>query len=400
MSHALIDGAARRQPRSSRRGLLESSFAHLFTQFVYPQIWEDPIVDMAALELNDDSRMISIASGGCNIMSYLTRRPCRVIAVDLNPAHLALLDLKLTAARHMTSHAQFFRFFGQANDARNVSLFDLELADRISSESRDFWSSRTLLGRRRIDMFKTGLYREGLLGRSLLAARLVCRLHGRDLDKLSNTRSHDELLAAYEAEVAPVFESRLMKTLFKLPAVLFGLGIPPRQFDVLTEDCPDEPHKVLAERTKQLLTAFPLDQNYFAHQALTQRYGRSLPPYLETENFATISKAAPAVDLRHDTITEVLDGEPANALDSFVLLDAQDWMNGEQLSDLWRAMGRTAVPGARMIYRTAGRQIPSFDEIPPSVRADWRRLDDRSAELHAQDRSGIYGGFHIYEKRP
>ena len=107
MSLALIDKAARAESRATGRGLLESGFAHMFTSFVYPQIWEDPVVDMEALGIGPHSRIAAIASGGCNVMSYLTRNPARVIAVDLNPAHLALLDLKRVAARHVRNHAEF-----------------------------------------------------------------------------------------------------------------------------------------------------------------------------------------------------------------------------------------------------------------------------------------------------
>jgi len=49
LSRALIETAARSHPRTSKRGLLESLFAQLFTGFVYPQIWEDPRVDLEAL---------------------------------------------------------------------------------------------------------------------------------------------------------------------------------------------------------------------------------------------------------------------------------------------------------------------------------------------------------------
>ena len=399
MSYALIDGAARAQSLASKRGLLESSFAHLFTKFVYPQIWEDPVVDIAALKLNEHSRMIAITSGGCNVMNYLTKKPRRLVAVDLNPAHLALLDLKVTAARHLAKHSDFFRFFGQASDRANVTLYDDLLADRIQPESRDFWSSRSITGRRRIDAFRTGLYRKGLLGRTLTFGHWVCRLHGADLTKLQNAHDKEALLNAYDKEVRPVFDSWMVKLLTKMPVSLFGLGIPPRQFDALKADGNGSLHQLLAERTERLLTSFPLDDNYFAHQALTHRYGRALPPYLEAGNFAIIKREAPSVEMRHAMITDVLNGEEPHALDAFVLLDAQDWMNGQQITGLWRGIDRAATTGARFIYRSGGEQAPAFNELPTSIIENWQRLDALSAELHDQDRSGVYGAFHVFEKR-
>ena len=38
---------------------------------------------------------MTIASGGCNTLSYLVANPARVTAVDLNGAHVALTRLKL-----------------------------------------------------------------------------------------------------------------------------------------------------------------------------------------------------------------------------------------------------------------------------------------------------------------
>ena len=42
------------------------------SRLVYPQIWEDPEVDLAALSLAPDDRVVTIASGGCNVLTYLT----------------------------------------------------------------------------------------------------------------------------------------------------------------------------------------------------------------------------------------------------------------------------------------------------------------------------------------
>ena len=101
MANALVRDAALHAAAASKRGILERVFARMFDSLVYAQIWEDPEVDLAALELGLTSRVVTIASGGCNAMSYLVADPAHVQAVDLNPAHVALLKLKLAAARHL-----------------------------------------------------------------------------------------------------------------------------------------------------------------------------------------------------------------------------------------------------------------------------------------------------------
>ena len=41
--------------------LLDKAFAFAFRGLVYAQIWDDPVVDMAGLALNADSRVVTIA---------------------------------------------------------------------------------------------------------------------------------------------------------------------------------------------------------------------------------------------------------------------------------------------------------------------------------------------------
>src|SRR3954466_2316762 len=65
----------------SKEGFSERLFALAFSGLVYPQIWEDPEIDMEAMQLGEGHRLVTIASGGCNILAYLTRSPATVDAV-------------------------------------------------------------------------------------------------------------------------------------------------------------------------------------------------------------------------------------------------------------------------------------------------------------------------------
>ena len=76
----LLSEAVHQNRALSTAGLLERTFTFAFRSMVYPQIWEDPRADMEALELTPQSRVMTIASGGCNVMSYLTANPARIIA--------------------------------------------------------------------------------------------------------------------------------------------------------------------------------------------------------------------------------------------------------------------------------------------------------------------------------
>src|SRR6201996_3463537 len=138
MTNLLLERAAHQQPAHTKRGALERLFTLMFQGFVYNQIWEDPDVDLAALELKPNHRLLTIASGGCNVLYYLAADPAKIIAVDLNTNHIALTRLKLSALETLPSYDEFFRFFGSANDKANRDAYDDFLAEHLDATTRRY----------------------------------------------------------------------------------------------------------------------------------------------------------------------------------------------------------------------------------------------------------------------
>jgi S-adenosylmethionine-diacylglycerol 3-amino-3-carboxypropyl transferase len=138
MALSTINAAVHRQDSSRKEAMLDRLFALWFTRFVYNQIWEDPAVDLAALMIDSASRVVTIASGGCNVLNYLAANPAEIVAVDLNPAHIALTRLKIGALQHLHDYESFFRFFGIARDRANVALYDAHLRAQLDDATRDF----------------------------------------------------------------------------------------------------------------------------------------------------------------------------------------------------------------------------------------------------------------------
>ena len=95
-------------------------------------------------------------------------------------------------------------------------------------------------------------------------------------------------------------------------------------------------------------------------------------------------------------MTDFLATEPAQSVDRYVLLDAQDWMSRDQLTALWREIDRTARPAARVIFRTAAEEPRLDDMLPEGLIGRWQYERELSRSLLARDRSAIYGGFHIF----
>jgi len=390
--------AVHRHRPLSPKGIEERLFILAFGGLVYPQIWEDPRVDLEALALKPGDHVVTIASGGCNVLSYLAADPGRITAVDLNPAHLALTELKLVAARRLAAHEDFARLFAAADTPANIELYDLLIASALSPEARAWWEARDVRGRRRIEMLARGLYRHGLLGRFIGLGHTIARAYGVRLEEMAATASPAEQKAWFDRHVSPLFDKALVRLVTASPLSLFGLGIPPAQYRVLSGGRPMI--EVLKERLERLATGHALKDNYFAWQAFMRRYetsaDASLPPYLERANYRALRERVRRVSLHNRSVSEVLAAAPAESVDAVVLLDAQDWMNDTQLTELWQAMAHALRPGARVIFRTAGEPSILPDRVPAPLLERWHYQAERSRALHQRDRSAIYGGFHLY----
>ena len=398
----LLSEAVHQNRALSPAGILERTFTFAFRSMVYPQIWEDPRADMEALELTPQSRMLTIASGGCNVMSYLVANPARIYAIDLNATHIALLKLKLAAAQHLPNHATFYRFFGAANDRRNVHLYNDLIAPHLDQDSRDYWEGRDLAGRRRITRFARNFYHFGLLGRFIASGHLAARVFGANPKKMLDARTIEEQREIFAREIAPAFNHPVLRWITSNRASLFGLGIPPVQYDALSGGGARPMADVLKERAERLATGFDLKDNYFAWQAFGRCYPAQgegpCPPYLDKANFLAVKSRTSRVNVVHDNMIRFLSNEPAESLDRYVLLDAQDWMDDAALNSLWQEITRTARPGARVIFRTAGEESILPGRVSDATLGHWTYEAAKSAEIHAKDRSAIYGGFHLYVK--
>lgn len=406
MAHALpasdlIEDAVVRSESSVAARLLDKAFALAFKGLVYAQIWEDPVADMAALQIGPDSRIITIASGSCNALSYLTADPASITSVDLNTAHIALGRLKIAAIRHLPDYAHVRRFIAEADAPQNVATYRDLIAPHLDEPTRRYWEGRDLVGRRRIKAFSRGIYKQGLLGNFIGAAHVLARLYRIDPAEILGAETLEDQRRFFDARFAPIFERPLVRWLTDQPASLFGLGIPPAQYDALAGE--QRMADVLRARLEKLACHFPMNDNYFAWQAFGRRYDRSasapLPPYLQEDNLPKVRERLGRLTLRHANFVQVLKESGEGSHDRYILLDAQDWMSDSQLTELWREITRTARPGSRVLFRTAAEPTLLPGRVPNAILDRWEYREEESRAATAADRSSIYGGVHLYVLR-
>lgn len=382
----------------SLRSWQNAAFRRVTKGLIYSQIWEDPVIDMEALRIESHHRVMTIGSGGCNALSYLIADPAEIIIVDINASQIALNRLKIAAMKLLPDYESFFDFFGAADKSSNVKLFDDHICANLDEDSRTYWVRRDAWGRRRIEQFSRGFYRQGVFGHLITMCHIYSRVHGTNLSAMLDVKDLNEQRDTYAREVQPLFHTPTIRALAALRPSLFGLGIPPVQYETLKAS--RSMHLVLEERAERIVCGFDLKENYFVWQFLDRGYapdgGGPLPIYLQREHFAEIRSRIDRLQVRHTSFIEQLRSLPDQHLDRYVLLDSQDWMNDQSLTELWTELTRTARPGSRVIFRTAGTASVLPGRIPAHLLERWHYEKEVSLDLLARDRSAIYGGFHLY----
>ena len=394
---------------ASKRGMLERMFTLWFRGFVYNQIWEDPRVDAEALRLGPESSLLTISSGGCNVLNYLVHQPKRIVAVDLNANHMALTRLKLAALEHLPDYDAFYKFFGYGRHNDNVPNYHRYIREHLDPLTRAFWESTDwpgkAIGPKRIGYFKRGLYEKAKLGQFFRLVHGIARTTGRDPARLVAAKTIAEQERIFDETFGPLFDNALVRWLGRQPVAVYSLGIPPSQHQAMLDEHENDGGKLFdmyKQRVRRLACGFPLDDNYFAWQAFGRRYDheqrRAVPDYLKAENYATIREMAPRVETHVASLSDQLARETPGSLNSFVLLDSQDWMPPPVIERLWSDIARVGAADTRVIFRTAGEKSPVEAALEPATREKFAYRAERSRVLHEQDRSAIYGMFHLYER--
>ena len=398
-STALHDAVHQHAP-TSLMGMQQRLFSFWFNSFIYNQIWEDPAVDLQALAITPESRILTIASGGCNVLNYLTESPAHITAIDLNPYHLSLTRLKLAAMKHLPDHAALYDFFGFADREVNLERYEQHIRPQLDAELDRFWQGRSLLGQKRIHMFRDGLYRHTRFGYFMRFLHWIARRTHYQPEKLLQATSLYEQKAIFRQHIAPFFDNALVKFLGKLPMSVFSLGIPPQQYQAMREQ--GNLIEQYRERVERLACQSPIQDNYFAWQGFSHGYDhakrQAIPPYLQADHYELIRSQLGKVDTHLGSMIEFLKQQPAHSYDRFVFLDAQDWMTDAVLTELWTEIARVGKADTRIIFRTAAAESPLETALPAALREQFVYEAETSAKLFQQDRSAIYGGFHLYRK--
>ena len=372
---------------------------------VYNTCWEDPRLDREALKLGPDDTVLVITSAGCNALDYALTEPRQIYAVDMNPRQNALLELKLSAIRHLDFES-FFDMFGTGSIPNAHKLYADKLRGSLSSWSQQYWD-------RWIKFFepdrRRSFYFCGTSGRfawliNFYIDRIVkLRPYVNELLEANNVGEQREI---YNSKVRDRFWTKSIRYAMGRDTTLSMLGVPRAQREEVERHYDGGIAGFARDCVESVMAHLPLVDNYFWRVYLTGRYTHDCcPEYLRPENFTRLKEGlVDRVNVITCSVQSFLETCPER-ISRFVLLDHMDWMSGRYFDLLeaeWQAIVDQATPHARVIWRSGGLQTDFVDRARVRVNGHPRSVGelltyhtDLARQLHRQDRVHTYGSFHI-----
>ena len=381
-----------------------------------------------ALAVGPGARVLSIASAGDNALSLLVDDPESVLAVDLNPAQLACLALRVAAFRTL-AHGEVLELVGARPSGRRAALY-ARCRPALGDGDRAFWDARPRAVASGIGTAGTfehffRLFRRVILPLAhrrstverLLAGAVPGGVAGAVPGGVAGAaggvagavpspcpspqgRGDSTGEAGLDADRAAVerrrrwydahWDSARWRLLFRVATSrgVLGRARYPTAFSQVEGGVAER----LLARVRQSVTATDPARNPYLQAALTGAPGEALPRYLRPEHYDAVRDRLDRLSWRLGALDAVL-AEPDGPFTHFNLSDVFEYLTPAQADALFARVADAAAPGARLAYWNvlADRQ-PSA-----ALRHRLVRLDALADALHATDRAPFYSAFHVDE---
>lgn len=312
-----------------------------FSYIRYSQCWEDTEVVLNALEIKPGDRCLSIASAGDNSLSLLAKAPEQVVALDLNPAQLALSALKIAGIKNLRREDLMTLLgFLPARPEKRLALYEV-LEPELPPSAHEFF-------RNNITLVEDGLAGAGKFERYFATFRkkILPIIHSKEtVEELLKPKSKEERDLFYKNRWN-TFAWKLMLKVFFSNQVMGLLGRDREFFKYVSRSLPE----FLERSIHQALVLNDPAGNPYLHWILLGEYREVLPFWLQEKNYGKIKENINKIELVNTSLEDYLKENPESKFDCFNLSDIFEYMSEAGYRNLYAALTEAANGGARLAY--------------------------------------------------
>jgi S-adenosylmethionine-diacylglycerol 3-amino-3-carboxypropyl transferase len=355
-----------------------------FDRIRYAQLWEDGDVLVHALSGDPGRTLVSICSAGDNALALLTLDPRRVIVVDLSPAQVECLKLRIGAMRAL-DHGAYLELLGARPSGRRAELLRRACAS-MDAGSQAFWQNHgeaiAHYGAAGIGKFE-GYFR-------LLQKWLLPLVHARSIiDAVFVSRPEPERRRFLDERWSNWRWQLLLKVFFSR-FTMGRLGRDPAFFDHVEGSVSDH----VARRIVHAVVALDPGENPYLHWILKGTMGKALPLAWRADTYDQIRSRLDRLDVRLASLEALIDaGETA---DGFNLSDIFEYMDPATFARVYASLLQAANPRARLVYWN----MMAPRRVPLGLRDRVRTCSDIEARGKAMDKAFFYSDFVVEEVLP
>lgn len=353
----------------------------LGAEILYSQCWEDVACAREALRIQPGQRVVAIGSAGDNVLGLLLDRPGGVLAVDVNPAQCALLELKLATAKALAPD-DVARFLGAVPDANRLQFFE-RVRPALSSAARAFWDARggfLAAGVIHVGRFERYLafFRRWMLPVVPGVGAVRAMLSASDVTEQQQRYARQWDSARWRGLFRLFFGRRLLAAFGRHPAFFARAEV-------------DDVGAHYLERVRLGLTTIPIQTNPYLAYMLAGEYDRPCrtPLYLQAGALARLGRLSDRVEVQNGSLVDVLRSLPSRSVDAFYLSDVFEGFDLDEYEEALEEVARVGRTGSRLCYwnNLAHRTRPQ------AMVGLLESHQDLAANLHRRDRAFLYSRF-------
>ncbi|MBU0628443.1 MAG: BtaA family protein [Nanoarchaeota archaeon] len=311
-------------------------------KILYSLCWEDPELISKSLDISPIDSVLSIASGGENVFAILLMNPGRLVAIDVNPCQIYLLELKMAAVKSL-SFDEFTGFLGFARSISRIKYFKRCKA-HLSENALKFWEGN--LGAIRKGIVHCGKFESYLHKFRKYILSIV--LSKRQIKKYLSLGSTREQALFFEREWNNWRWKLLFRIFFsKTVMQLFG-----RKRDYFKYINNRDIAKHYFERSRNGFTKMPVKKNYFVNYILTGKIPIPFKdhPYLDKANFYKLKGMVGRIELVNSDIYHYLKGLEEGSFSKYNLSDVFELASQEEYEDMLNEISRASRRNSLICY--------------------------------------------------
>ena len=356
----------------------KSSF---FKRIAYSTCWEDFDIIKEALKIKKGDTVLSITSGGCNVLNFLIHDPKKIIAVDFNPNQNHILRLKIEAIKHL-NHQDFIELFGIVRTNRSLKTYR-KLRKYLPKETQVFWNRNsraikkgiTYNGKQERYIHSVGQYLRYLKGEGILI----------DFLKSKNLKEQTEF---FNKNLKDFSWKLYFNIVYNKPVMMIA-----KDKFVFNQIEDSSYHIKFRKRVENAALSVPAKNNHFMSFALLGYYLNEYyyPHYFKKKNFEYLKKRVDRIEIKTGPIQEILKDLPDNSINKFNLSNVLDWTSMEEFKNIICDVIRVGKDKSRFCYLNTlmKRHIPKFTNI--------KSYKKEANRLLKKDKSFLYENFEIGE---